>query len=319
MGRDTVLAVPSTQVPTRYACRVRALLVIAIVLAGSRARADKPTLAALAPAADARRAIAVGPGGQIYEPDGKGAWVRKQAGGVAEEVTGAAAAGTTVFAAAKGAPPFKLKAGAWTAVNLGLKAKAILGSGSRVLAAVDKSVFALDKAQPAKLADAPASVTALAASSTGVIVQTDKGLMRLDGGAFKPLKKAPKKVRALVSDRWALVDRGALDLKIMKPIVWPAGVHIVEATTVGNDFIGVSMHGKTVELVTIKAGKVVRESVPIDNPKPIVGLVVDKHARVAIAMRDGRIVLRDSGTWSVREVREELAAPKPGPAPAESQ
>jgi hypothetical protein len=298
---------------------VRALVLIAVVLAAGPAHADKATLAALAPAADARRAIAVGPAGQIYEPDGKGAWVRTQAGGIAEEITGAATAGSTVFAAAKAAPPFKLKAGAWTAVNLGLKAKAILGNGSRVVAAVDKSVFALDKAQPTKLADAPASVTALAASSTGVIVQTAKGLMKLDGAAWKPIKKAPKKVRALLSDRWALVDRGALDLKTMKPIVWPAGVHIVEATTVGNELVGVSMHGKTVELVTIKAGKVVRENVPVDNPKPIVGLVVDKHARVAIAMRDGRIALRDNGTWTVTEVREELAAPKPGPAPAESQ
>jgi hypothetical protein len=306
---------------TRYACRVRAWLV-AILLFATPARADKPTLAALAPATDARRAIAIGPAGQLYEPDGKGDWVRTKAGGVAEEVTGATAAGNTVFAAAKGAPPFKLKAGAWTAVNLGLKPKAILGAGSRVLAAVGKSVFALDKPQPLKLADAPTPVTALAASPTAVVIQTDKGLMKLEGIVFKPIKKAPKTVRALISDRWALVDRGAFDLKAMKPFPWPAGVQIVEATTLGNDLIGVSMHGKTVELVTLKPGKtpkLVREAVPIDNPKPIVGLVIDKEARVTIAMRDGRIAWRDKGTWTVSEVREELAAPKPGPAPAESQ
>jgi hypothetical protein len=301
---------------------MRALFVIGMLVAGTDARADKPTLAALAPAADARRAIAIGPAGQLYEPDGKGAWIRTKAGGVAEEVTGATAAGTTVFAAAKGAPPFKLKAGAWTAVNLGLKPKAILGGGSRVLAAVGTSVFALDKAQPLKLADAPGPVTALAASATGVVIQTDKGLMKLEGAAWKPVKKGPKAVRALISDRWALTDRGAFDLKAMKPFVWPSGVHIVEATTIGNDFVGVSMHGKIVELVTIKAGKtgkIEREVVAIDNPKPIVGLVVDKEARVVVAMRDGRIALRDKGTWTVTDVREELAAPKPGPAPAESK
>ena len=51
----------------------------------------------------------------------------------------------------------------------------------------------------------------------------------------------------------------------------------------------------------------------------MVGIVVDKKARIAIALRDGRIVLKDGTTWTVSEVREELAAPKPGPAPAESQ
>jgi hypothetical protein len=303
------------------AIAVRSLVAITIVLAatGDAARADKPKLAALAPAADARRAVPIGPAGQVYEPDGKGAWVRRQAGGITETIVSASAAGNTVIAGAKSSPPFKLKAGAWTALHLGLKAKALVGSGSRVLAAVGKTVFALDRSQPIKLADAPDPVTALAASPSGVVIATDKGLLKLQGAAFKPIKKGPKKVRALVSDRWALVDRGALDLKTMKPIVWPAGVNIVEATTLGADLVGVSMAGKTVELVTIKAGKVEREKVPVDDPKPVVGVVVDKRKRVAIALRDGRIALRDEGAWTVSEVRDELPADKPGPAPAESK
>lgn len=288
------------------------------VLTATAAHADKPTLAALAPAADARRAIAIGPAGQLYEPDGKGAWVRTRAGGITEQIVTATAAGTTVIAGAKGAPPFKLKAGAWTALHLGLKAKAIIGGGSRVLAAAGTSVFALDRARPLKLPDAPEAIVALAGSAKGVVIATDKGLLKLQGTAWKPIKKGPKKVRALISDRWALVDRGALDLKTMKAIPWPAGVNIVEATTLGDMFVGVSMHGKTVELVTIKAGKVQREGVEIDRPKPVIGVVVDKKNRVAIAMRDGRIALRDGGMWTVTEVREELEAAKPGPAPAES-
>jgi len=301
---------------------VRALVGFVIVLASTVARADKPTLAALAPARDARRAVAIGPAGQVYVPDGKGAWVRTQAGGVAEELVSASAVGTTVIAGARGAPPFKLKGGAWTALHLGLKAKALVGTGSRVLAVVGTSVFALDKRQPVKLPAVPptvTAVTAVGASPRGVVIATDQGLMKLAGTAFKPLAKAPKTVRALIDDRWALVDRGALDLKTMKPFVWPAGVQIALATTIGNDFVGVSMHGKTIELITIKAGKVGREKVPVDDAKPVVGVVVDKQARVAIALRDGRIALRDKGSWTVSEVREELAAPKPGPAPAESQ
>ena len=310
----------------RYAVAVRALLAIAVVLAGSTARADKATLAALAPARDARRAVAIGPAGEVYAPDGKGAWVRTQAGGVAEELVTATAVGSTVIAGAKGAPPFKLKNGAWTALNVGLKAKAVLGAGSRVVALVGKSVFALDKGPPKKLADAPPTVNAVVAvgaSPAGVVIATDQGLMKLDKGAFTPIKKAPKGVRGLLSDRWAVVDHGIVDLKTMKVIAWPAGVHVVETTTLGNDVIGVSQQGKVVELITINAGKpkapIVREPVPIDNAKPVVGVVADKTARVAIAMRDGRIALREKGTWTVIGVREEIAAAKPGPAPAESK
>ena len=303
-----------------YALHVRALIVATIVLAGSldSAHADRAKLAALAPASDARKAVAIGPAGEIYEPDGQGAWVRRRAGGITEVVVAAATAGNTVIAGAKGSPPFKLKAGAWTALNLGLKARAILGSGSRVLAAVGKSVFALDRAKPAKLAEAPESVNALAGSSSGIVIATDKGLMKLVGAAWKPIKKAPKRVRALISDRWALVDRGALDLKSLKVIVWPAGIRIVEATTLGKDLVAVSLHGRKLELVTMKRGKVEREDVPVERPSSVVGIVVDRQRRVAIAMRDGRIALRDRGTWTVSEVREELPEPKPGPAPAQS-
>jgi hypothetical protein len=299
---------------------VRALLAVLLVLAASRpAHADKPTLAALAPAADARRAIAIGPAGQIYEPDGKGVWVRMQAGGTTEEIVSATSVAGTVLAGARGAPPFKLKRGAWSALHLGLKARVLLGNGSRATAAVGPTVFALDKLQPVKLADAPSAVLALAASPTGIVVQTDKGLLRFDGVAFKPIKKAPKRVRTLISDRWALVDNAVIDLRTMKKTALPSGIHIVETVLVGDAIVAVSQHGKTVELVTVKRGKVTREKVEIDAPKPIVGLVVDKQSRVAIAMRDGRIALRDGATWTVTEVRQELAPVKPGPAPAESQ
>jgi hypothetical protein len=298
---------------------MRAILVLSIVLASATAHAGKPTLAALAPAADARRAIAIGPAGQVYEPDGNGAWIRKQAGGVTREIVSATVAAGSVIAGARGAPPFRLRRGAWSALHLGHKSPALLGNGSRAVAAVGAAVFALDKPTPVKLADAPSAVLALAASRTGVVIRTDKGLLRLEGAAFKPIKKAPKRVRTLISDRWALVDRGVLDLKTMKTIALPSAAHIVDTALLGDAIVAVSQHGKTVELVTVKAGKVTREKVDIDKPRPIVGLVVDKRARVAIAMRDGRIALRDGATWTVTEVREELEPARPGPAPAESQ
>lgn len=282
------------------------------------AHAGPAVLATLAPATDARRAVAIGPAGQVYEPDGKGAWVRKQAGGIAVEIVAAANAGGNVIAGAKNAPPFKLKGGAWTALNLGVKPKAILGTGSRVLAAVGKTVFALDAARPTKLADAPAPIRALGASATGAVVVTDRGLARLEGTAFKPMKKGPKKVQALIGDRWALLERGAFDLKTMKLVAWPAGLHVGEAIAVGDALFAVAAHGKTLELFTIKAGKLERDKVPLPDPKPVVGVVADKAGRIVIALRDGTIALRDGVTWTTTTVRDELAPPKPGPAPATS-
>jgi len=295
---------------------VRALICL-LVLASS-AHADHALLVSLAPAADARRAIPIGPAGQVYEPDGKGAWVRRQAGGVAVELVGAASEAGTVFAAARGAPPFKLHAGAWTACNLGLKAKAILGSGPRALAAVGKTVFGLAAAQPTKLADAPEPVLALAASRTGVVIETDHGIARLDGSAFKPVKKAPKKVLALLSDRWALVDRGALDLKTLKTTPWPAGARVTDATVLGDTLVGVAPHGKVIEVFTLKAGKLARDKLPVTSAAPVVGVVADAQGRVVIALRDGTIAIRDGGNWVSTTVRDEIPAAKPGPAPATS-
>jgi hypothetical protein len=291
-------------------------IALAIIAATGVARAEGPRLAALAPADDARRAIALGPEGQVYEPDGSGAWVRTHGGGIAREIIAASVVGGTVVVGASGSPPFKLDGRSWTALHFGRKVKAILGAGSRTLAAVGRSVFTLDKLEPTKLADAPGAIRALAASGGSVVIATDGGLMKLAGSVFRPVPRCPKSVRALVSERWALVDRGVFDLKTLRTIALPADIQIVQATTVGNDLVGVSRLEAVVELVTIKGGKLAREPVPIRDPAPIVGVVADKQARVAIAMSDGRIALRDGGTWTINEVREQLPAPKPGPAPA---
>jgi hypothetical protein len=293
--------------------------VVGLFASQSAASAGKLTLVGLAPAAVARRAVPIGPAGEVYEPDGKGAWVRTQAGGTAVELVGAAAASGLVIAASKTGVPFKLKAGAWTVSPLGVKAKAILGAGSRVLAAAGTSVFAFDKTTPTKLADAPAPVTMIAASATGAIIATSKGILRLEGAAWKPIKKAPKSARMLISDRWILVDKGALDLKTMKTIAWPARVKVGDATSVGDALYAVGDAGKTLELITIKAGKLERETIPLPGNASIVGIVADRDARIVVAARDGKLAMRLKGEWTTSEVRVELATPKPGPPPALSQ
>lgn len=296
---------------------MRAVAFLGVLCCASLAHAGKATLVGLAPAAsDARKAVAIGPAGEVYEPDGNGAWVRTQAGGTAVELVGANAVGGTVIAQAKSAPPFKLTRGGWSAIYLKPRAKAVIGSGTRVLAAVGKSVFALDRGQPVKLADAPTNVRAVAGSSSGALIDTTKGLHKLVGSVWKPIKKAPTNVRGLVNDRWVIVDNGAFDVKTMKTIAWPAGVHVAEATMAGTKLVAVGTHGKQVELVTVNGKKVEQETVPLDTKSPIVGLVADREGRVVVATRDGTIAMRVGGTWTTSDVRVELGEPRPGPAPA---
>jgi hypothetical protein len=304
----------------------------------------------LAPASDARKAIAVGPGGEVYLPDGNGSWVRTQPGGTAAEIVSVTAAGDVVIAGARGAPPFKFKDGAWTTVYLMPNARALVGAGSRVLAASGKHVFALDGERPTRLADAPGKVIALAASKQSAVLATDKGLFRLEGITWKPIKKAPAAVRSLASDRWALTDKGALDLTTMKTFPWPAGMRVADVTTSGDALIAIAVAASprstqgAAELWTLRAGKLEREPIalPTTPATPgatpataaasgaaaksgalttITGFVVDSRGRVVIAIDDGTLAIREPGergTWSTTSVRVELAPARPGPAPAAS-
>ncbi len=296
--------------------RVRGLVIAMVLGAAATAHAGKPVLAALAPASDARRAVAIGPAGEVYEPDGKGEWVRRQAGGTAEELVTAVAIGSTAVAVAKDGTPFKLRPTGGSAIRFGPKARPIVGAGSRVLAAVGKNIFALDKGAPIELPAAPLPVISLAASAAGAVINTSKGLHRLEGKTWKPVKKAPKRLKALVSDRWALVDKGALDLKSFKVVAWPAGCRVTETAVTGDSLVAVASKGKQLELLTVSRGKVAREPIPLDRGDSVVGVVADREGRVVVAAKDGSIAMRVKGTWTTTSVRTELGPPKPGPAPA---
>jgi hypothetical protein len=269
-----------------------------------------PALVALASGADPRKAVALGPAGEAYEPDGHGGWARTRQGGIAGEITDAAMAGAHAIALVKGGPPFQLGSDGWTVLYLGQHVTALLGAGSRPTAAVGKQVFALDAPVPRKLPDAPGAVAALAASPSGVVAQTDKGLVRLEGTAWKPIKGAPKHIALLVSDRWAISDGSAIDLKTAKMFaIGPANL----ATTAGDDLI--VLGGPS--LVTVHAGKVTKEPVALPRGAHAVGLAADRSGRAVIALSDGALLVKDK-TWSTVTVHDEPAPPRPGPGPAQT-
>lgn len=325
----------------------RVALVLVLATGALRAQPARSMIAALAPGpkgSDAREAVALGPHGEAYEPDGKGAWVRRHAGGLAGDVVRATRAGAVVIADVEGGPPFGYRTGtavhgeadtvgAWNLIVLGLHAKAIVGRGPRATAAFGKLVFDLDPGKPIKLAEAPGAVTALAASDKAVVIETDKGLAKLaaPSAKWKPIANAPAHVLALLDDRWALVDRGLLDLRTQKVTAWPAGFRVETAIAVTNDLVvAAGLHGTAAELVTLKGTAVTREPITAagaatatklgTGAAAIVSVVADKTGRVVVAAKDGQLAVRDkAGAWTISEIRTELPADRPGSPPAESK
>lgn len=286
-------------------------------------KAAAPALVALAPADDARKAIAIGPAGQVYEPDGKGAWIRKSAVTTADRIALVGRASGAVVALGEGVV-YRLAPNGWSAFRLAQKGKAVMSGGSRTVAAVGRQVFALDRVaggEPVKLALSPVPILAIGSGPKAIVIATEKGLMRSEGGPFTPIKakKLPRRVDKLVSDRWALVDRGPVDLKTGLTIPWPAGVNVVIAAPGPDDgLVAVSSTRTGLELVTVKGKKITREPIAGTGSAAAVGVVVDKFGHAVIALRDGRLAVRDKGTWMVGSITEALPAPKPGVGPANS-
>src|SRR6185295_14530487 len=165
------------------------------------------TLAAIVATDDVRRAVVIGTSGEVYEPDGKGAWVHKLWSWTATPVTsGARTGGGTIIAFGEGVI-YRLASNGWSAIRLAQHGKAVLGAGARPLAAVGRQLFALDplvRGEPVKVAVAPANIVAIGAGKATVLV-TEAGAWRLGArGAMVALPAAPPRMR-LVSDRWAIV------------------------------------------------------------------------------------------------------------------
>jgi hypothetical protein len=307
---------------------VRAALVGVAVVVAMRAAAADPAVAAIAAGADARGSVIVGPSGQVYDPDGRGSWIRHRAGGVGDAIGVAAISGDGVIAGAADAaaahgPPYQWQGGAWHALPLALRAHAVVGRGTRTAAAVNRSVWTLDGA-PKQLPEAPAAVTMLGASARGVAIATGKGVFRLDGKQWKPVDRAPAVV-ALLDDRWAQTEGGVFDLRSGKAIAWPSGLPPVTAAAVDpdGDVIGAGADGHGLAIAVVAHDHAASDRMPngvLTGPIGAVAAVaIDRHFVAVVALADGRVVIRDGTQWSATAVRDELPAPRAGAPPATSR
>lgn len=296
---------------------IRAAAVLALL--ARFAHAEPLALLAPGPADDARQAVALGPHGEVYAPDGKGAWVRTQRLTTVDALTVAGRAAGEVIASGDGVV-YKLAPNGWSAIRLHQKDKAVMASGSRAVAAVARQLYALDRTErgePLKLALAPAPVIAIGAGKT-IVIATERGLTRVVGKQLEPIAGAPKRVIALVDDRWAILSTGAFDLQTGKTIRWPSG-STVTVTTVGpaGTLIAIASRRGTLELFTIDAS-LAHEALPVTPSGTAVGVVADRAGRLAIALADGRILTRDRGSWTTTRAVSQLPDPRPGVGPARS-
>jgi hypothetical protein len=275
-------------------------------------------IAALVPADDARQAIAIGVTGEVYEPDGQGGWVHRLPCSTAQPVATAGRAGNAIVALGGGAV-YRLAANGWSAIRLVRRGKAILGAGAPSMAAVGRQLFALEplhNGEPTRLAVAPATIVAIAAGARAIVVATDAGVYQLAGARLVALR-APRGVR-LVSDRWGIVERGALELTTARIVAWPRDLAIgVAAGAPGDALVAIGASAGGLELVTVRRGKLARD--PLGVSGTAVGVVVDRAGRAAVALSDGRIAVRDAAGWTITQIRAEPLPEHPGAAPATSR
>lgn len=279
-------------------------------------------LAAIAPADDARKAVVIGTSGEVYEPDGKGAWVHRLQSSTADALVAAGrtsgAAGGAIVALGDGVV-YRLAANGWSAIRLVQHGKAVLGAGVRSLAAVGRQLFSLDqltRGEPTRLAVAPAKILAIGAGDKAAVIATEAGAFRLDGAKLVAMKAVPRRMR-IVSDHWAIVDRGAIDLTTATLTEWPSGLTVgVAAATSGDALVAIAASHAGLELVTLRGSKLARD--PLGITGTAVGVVVDRAGRAVVALDDGRIALRDKAGWTTTQVTDEPPAKRPGAAPATS-
>ena len=288
----------------------RALAIVAI--ASGVASADAPKLVAVvADPGDVGAAILVGPGGQVYAPDGAGGWARASAGGIAGGATAAVRAGGDVMAA--GNALYVWKDGAWNVAPLPIKGAPLLGVGPAASAAIGTAIVVRGAKGWTRVPDAPSAPTALwAASETQVIVVAGgvawrlRGKAFVRGGAATALAPGPRPL--------ALAGASVMDLSANRPI--KAGGEVIAAAAGGRDvwILARASGGLAIERHAAKR----TDTTPAPGTAAWTWIWADAKGKAAIAAPTGELAILDGGAW--REIALQIALPaaRAGAGPARS-
>ncbi len=276
-----------------------------------------------------------GPSGQVYEPDGHGAWARHHAGGVGDDVVVAVSVGDAVIAgagdaASAHAPPFRYAAGVWQIVPVSLRAHAVVGRGTRAVAAVGRAVFTLDGGSRALPGGARRRWSASARLRGGVAIQTEPRRV--------PPRRQPLDVRSRAPEAGDAPARRPVRSQRGHGCGRPARGRRRSRGRPGSTrprrrrsmprvrSIAAATNGAVIELEIVRDGRAEHDRMPggvVTEPlAPVAGVVLDRSGRIVVALRDGRVAVRDNGRddkWSATAVRDDLPAPRPGAPPATSR
>ncbi len=304
--------------------RAAAALALAVALATATtgaAHAD-PIATATSPPDDVRRTILIGPSGQVWEPDGQGAWLRTAAGGVAADVQGALVVDTLVIAG-KATPLYHLDAGGWYGLRLGERGKTVVGTGPAPAVAIGKQLFVWTHGAWKRVATADRPVVALwAASERKLFVATDRAVLRLAGSKLVSHDPVPVATFAGPTALGLTADGVVRDVAARAALAprvdgQPVLAERATAAADGTPWILGRLGSDRVLVRRTRAGWERRPDPPLATDDVVVHLAVDAGGRAILVTAAGDVQLADAdGTWTRGTLTTRIPAGKPGPGPA---
>jgi hypothetical protein len=308
-----------------------AIAAVVWICATGTARADTKVVTIVGDGKDVAKTLLVGPSGQLYEPDGKGAWARHAEGGVAADVTGAARIDGDVVVAGRAAPLYRAHRGTWSTLRIGADGTTVMSTGPAAAVAVKKAVFVATtvkgKTGWTRVGSLSGKkVTGLWASGPkSVWASTDSGVYQLRGGRFAKVNGAGAPGGISGGTPWAVTDKGLVDLD--GKTTCPAELDGAAVTIAGaggapgaDELTVVVDTGTGLVLArTAKNGKSLERIDAVPGTGAVAGVAVDGDGDVLVAFQDGSFAMRQGGTWTQGQVADDLPKPRAGSAPARTR
>lgn len=271
---------------------------------------------------DVRKATLIGPSGQVYEPDGTGAWIHRVPGGMAADVTAAMRLAGNIVVTGRAAPMYAFDGKLWKAAPIGQRGRVLVAAGPVPCIAIGAQIFVFEKKGWVRVATAPAPIVALwAGSKTNLRIATATEVWTLRGGAFQKLAPATVATAFVgVNAPLAVTASGLVEIDKAKAPVLAALTDLVGSAGApkgGDTWLVTAPAGAPLALTRLHAGKLAPAiPTPLAAGAALADVSVDSAGRVLLVTRAGEVHLWDGKAWSVGTLRTELPAPGRGPGPA---